>query len=176
MKFIVLLCLCVCSCKKYENGPVFSLRTKINRLNGTWISQHQILWSGYLPVTGLKGPALIPIDPKEIDSKIIFLGNEKFLCYGFKRFGVDTLVYNQIPNFAWHDGIGGWSFTSGIWGNGEQIEYLKDKEGLELRFEDGKIIKSKIGKLTHKELWLWVIWELGPSKAATILYKWEKKE
>ncbi len=39
--FFLILIACICSCKKYDDGPVLSLRTKKSRIVGNWTLKTQ---------------------------------------------------------------------------------------------------------------------------------------
>ncbi len=148
------------ACKQtYENGPVISFRTKMNRITGKW------------KLASIEGvPRLHPeIDQyMELTDEKISDGVYKAKFTNFQEeFGY---VGDTIGEALFTDD-GEWHFFSGAFGGYNIEEELKENEGLALNIFSSEQqyvgSKWKILRLTKKEL---IIYDYGCAECPTSFY------
>ena len=110
-------------CKKYEDGPAFSLLTKKQRLTGEWEAKKLI--SDAQNVIGQQG--------YEVDLEF-----DKDGDFELNSRSTYTDMYGQTFNYSYQ--------LTGDW------EFSNDKEEIELDYDNGAREEWEITRLTNKEL------------------------
>lgn len=128
------------SCKKYEEGPSFTLLTVKQRLTGTWELKHLI------------------VNDEEIDkNNLAAYGNE--MIPDSLGINLEGIIINYIRTTFLKDGTGSYSISANImnfpFSQSQQITWQLDDEKENITItSNGESITSEIIKLTKSEMWL----------------------
>ena len=120
----------VSGCKKYEDGPMFSLLTKKQRLTGEW-------------------------DAKKIVSDGINLMDQGYeMEIEFDKDGDFEFNSTYQYTYQYYSYYGGWQTVTNTYNNQAtgEWEFSNDKEEIELDYDGGGSEEWEITRLTNKEL------------------------
>lgn len=155
----------VASCKKYEEGPSFTLLSVNKRLIGTWELKHAIVNGNEININEFLNSALTFI-PDTID------------------IDVNSITINYIRTKLNKDNTGLITFSGNVNMNGfnlpfnqsQQITWQLDDEKEKITVTvNNETLESELIKLTKKELWLRNIESTNGETTITIS-KYEKIE
>ncbi|MAW21693.1 MAG: hypothetical protein CMD16_04800 [Flavobacteriales bacterium] len=117
----------ISGCKKYEDGPMFSLLTKKQRLTGEWEAKKVI-------VDGVN-----QINQNNMELELEFDSDGDFKLKSTYDYTY-TNYYGQTTTYTYNNQV------TGDW------EFSNDKEEIELEYDEGGREDWEITRLTNKEL------------------------
>lgn len=156
VKLFVCFIALIVSCKKYDEGPCFSLRSKKARITNEWKIEKEYIGSN------LSDPFnenfVTQLSDTDNLTRINIMHDQTVEFNYFKR------LNSASGEFYYFTGSGTWEFTDGgIGAYSPTEENLSKNEGLSFKYENSGGKKFKIVKLTKKELWIFCFQQAGSS-------------
>lgn len=165
--FCLIILLAIASCKKYEEGPSFTLLSVNQRLIGTWELKHTIVNGEEININDFVNSSLNMI-PDSIEMEIDF--NSFTLNYIRTKLDKNN---TGLITFSANINLNGLNFP---FTQSQAITWLLDDEKEKIKITiNTQTIESEIIKLTKKELWLRNT-ESTNSETVITITKYEKIE